>query len=112
MAALAVAPNAVVLGAITAAIYLLNPIRNVAYVSYCLPLIPDGMRGRVTTLWDLLPSATAVVGSVLTGLALQSIGPRATVVVGAVVVLALAVGVTLNGHIRDAPRLTGQSLLY
>ncbi len=102
----AIAPNAAALGAITAAIYLLNPIRNVAYVSYCLPLIPDGMRGRVTTLWDLLPSATAVVGSVLTGLALQSIGPRATVVVGAVVVLALAVGVTMNGHIRDAPRLS------
>jgi len=101
----AVAPNAVVLGSITAAIYFLNPIRNVAYVSYCLPLIPDGLRGRVTTLWDLLPSVTAVAGSALTGLALQSIGPRATIVVGAVIVLALAISITSNKHIRHAPPL-------
>lgn len=101
----AVASNAVVLGSITAAIYFLNPIRNVAYVSYCLPLIPDGLRGRVTTLWDLLPSVTAVAGSALTGLALQSIGPRATIVVGAVIVLALAISITSNKHIRHAPPL-------
>lgn len=101
----AVAPNALALGAITAAIYVLNPVKNVVYVSYCLPLIPDGLRGRVTTLWDLLPSVTSVVGAVLTGLALQSVGPRATILVGALIVLALALAVTLNRHIREAPPL-------
>jgi len=101
----AVAPNALALGAITAAIYVLNPIKNVAYVSYCLPLIPDGLRGRVTTLWDLLPALTSVAGAALAGLALQSIGPRATVAAGAAITLALAVLMTLNRSIRDAPPL-------
>jgi len=99
----AVAPNALALGVITATIYILNPIKNVAYVSYCLPLIPDGLRGRVTTLWDLLPALTSVAGAALTGLALQSIGPRATIGVGAAITLALAVLMTLNRSIRDAP---------
>lgn len=98
----ALAPTPLALGAVTAAIYALNPIKNVAYVSYCLPLIPEGLRGRVTTMWDLLPSATAVAGATLTGLALQNIGPTATVVVGAILLVALALVVTLNAHIRDA----------
>jgi len=101
----AIAPNALALGAITAAIYFVNPIKNVAYVSYCLPLIPDSLRGRVTTAWDLLPSVANVAGASLSGLALQAIGPQATIVIGAVIVLALALGITLHTPIRNAPSL-------
>jgi len=99
----ALAPNALALGAITAGIYALSPVKNVALVSYALPLIPEGLRGRVTGLWDLIPSATGAAGAALTGLALQNFGPRLTIVVAAVIVLALALLTTLNPHIREAP---------
>jgi predicted MFS family arabinose efflux permease len=99
----AIAPNALFLGMITAGIYVLNPIKNVAHVSYALPLIPEELRGRVTGLWDLIPSATAFAGVTLTGLALQSSGPRATVGVASVIVLMLALAITLNSHVRNAP---------
>ncbi len=101
----AVAPNIPTLGAITAAIYALSPVKNAAMVGYCLPIIPEGMRGRVIGLWDLLPSATGAAGAALVGAALQAVGPRATVITAAAVVFALALLTTLNQHIRDAPPL-------
>ena len=100
-----VAPNALTVGALTAGVYALNPVKNAAMVGYCLPLIPEGLRGRVTGLWDLLPSAAGVAGAALIGLALQAVGPRATALAAAAVVLALARHTTLNRHIREAPPL-------
>lgn len=99
----AIAPTPITLGIITAGIYFLNPLKNVALVSYALPLIPESLRARVVGIWDLLPSATASVGAALMGFSLQSIGPRATVIAGATILLLLAVAVTWNPHIRDAP---------
>lgn len=104
----AVAPNAITLGIITAGIYFLNPLKNVALVSYALPLIPEGLRARVVGMWDLLPSATASVGVALMGLGLQTIGPTPTVAVCAMITLLLALAVTRNAHIRNAPAMAPQ----
>ena len=93
------------LGAVTAGIFFLNPIKNVAYVSYALPLIPERPRGRVVGMWDLLPSATGAAGVTLTGLALEAIGPEGTVAVAVAIAVLAALAVTLNGHIRNAPRM-------
>lgn len=105
-----IAPNPVALGIITATIYFLNPISNMAGISYGLPLIPPELMGRVSGVFQLIPAAMAPLGVTLTGLALQAVGPRATVVIATAIVLALALMITLNRHVRRAPRLPVQSV--
>lgn len=100
----AIAPNPVVLGIITAGLFFLNPVKNVAVVSYSMPLIPAALRGRIVGLWDLLPAATSSLGAALMGVGLQSLGSTATVLIASALMLLLALAVSLNAHIRNAPR--------
>jgi hypothetical protein len=100
----AVAPNAVLLGAVTAVIYFLNPVGNVVGMSYSIPLIPEEMRGRAASIFQIIPSAATPVGLALTGILLQVLGANRVVLIEAVYLLFLAVGTTLNTHIRTAPR--------
>lgn len=99
----AVAPNAVLLGAVTAVIYFLNPVGNVVGMSYSIPLIPEEMRGRAASIFQIIPSAATPVGLALTGLLLQVWGADRVVLGESVYLLFLAIGVTLNSHIRTAP---------
>lgn len=101
----AAAPNAVILGIITAGVYFLNPIVNVVGMSYSVRLIPEGLRGRVSSIFQLIPSAVTPIGLGLTGLLLQIFGPTTLVLTESLYLLVLAVGTTLNTHIRHAPAL-------
>ncbi len=101
----AVAPNTVILGIITAGVFFLNPIVNVVGMSYSMRLIPEGLRGRVSSIFQLIPSAVTPIGIGLTGVLLQVFGPITVVLAASLYLLVLAVGATLNTQIRQAPAL-------
>ncbi len=98
----ALAPNVVVLGAITAGLYAMEPIYNVVQFGYLLPLIPDELQGRVNSVFYLIIFAGAPLGAALAGLLLQAFGVVPTVLVFGACRVALAVFVTVNTHIRQA----------
>lgn len=99
----AAAPNTVFLGIITAGLYFLNPIVNVVGMSYSMRLIPEGLHGRVSSIFQLIPSAVTPIGLGLTGVLLQALGPTTLLLASSLYLLVLAVGATLNTHIRHAP---------
>ena len=98
----AVAPNPAALGVTTAALNLVWPLYNVTQFSYRRVLIPDQLQGRVNSVFRLISFSGMPVGLILSGALLQSIGPRSTVLVLALAPLAMAVGGTMNQHIRNA----------
>ena len=99
----ALAPNPVALGAITAGLYFLNPIYNVIQYSYRLALIPDALQGRVNSVFRLLAFGTQPLGSALSGILIQSVGPRITALVFATCLVLCAIAASLNAHVRRAP---------
>jgi len=98
-----VAPNPLVLGIITALLFVGGPIYNVVSVSYRLVLIPDQLQGRVNSAFRLIAFCGQPLGLAVTGVLLQTINAIPTVVIMAIGQLALAVMVTLNRHVRNAP---------
>ncbi len=105
----AAAPNTAILGIITAGVYFLNPVVNVVGFSYSMLLIPVGLRGRVSSIFQIIPSAVTPIGLALTGILLQVLGPTTAVLAASLYLLVLAVAATLNRHIRDAPALADVS---
>ncbi len=101
----AIAPNPVVLAAITAAIFVLPPIANAVEVSYVMTLTPDDLRGRVGSAVQTITSGTNPLGALSIGLLLQWIGPQATALALTAWLLVLAIATTLNSHVRMAQRL-------
>lgn len=101
----AVAPNALALGAITSGIFFLNPVSNVVGISYSIPLTPEAMRGRIASVFQLIPSAAAPIGLTLTGVVLQAVGAPATVLIASAYLALLATGITLSASVRHAPPL-------
>ncbi len=96
------APNIWVMGAITAATFVLGPIYNVTQMSYRLALIPDALQGRVNSVFRLVAFGGQPLGYALTGAALERFGPISTVAAIAAVQLIMAVITTLNAHVRHA----------
>lgn len=98
----AIAPNPVVLGAITGMIFLVFSIYNVVQMSYRLLLIPDALQGRVNSAFRLIAFTGMPVGTALTGALLQVIGATATILLFFVWLLALAIMTSLNRHVHHA----------
>jgi len=98
----ALAPNVVVLGAITAGLYAMEPIYNVVQFGYLLPLIPDELQGRVNSVFYLIIFAGAPLGAALAGLMLQAFGVVPTVLAFGACRVVLALFVTVNPHIQRA----------
>ena len=97
------APNPLVLGIITALLFVGGPIYNVVSVSYRLVLIPDQLQGRVNSAFRLIAFCGQPLGLAVTGVLLQTINAIPTVLIMAIGQLVLAVMVTLNRHVRNAP---------
>jgi hypothetical protein len=91
-----------VAGALRAAPFALNPVKNVALVAGTLPLIPEGLLARVVGVWDFLPAMTSSLGAALMGIGLQAIGVVGTVAAASTVMLLLALAATMNQQIRGA----------
>jgi MFS family permease len=98
----ALAPAPLVLGLLTAALFALNLVKNVALVARALPLIPEGLRARVVGVWDFLPAMTSSLGAALMGVCLQVLGVVATMAGASAVTFHLAVAATMNPQIRGA----------
>lgn len=106
---LAFAPNPLTIGSMLGMIELVVPIFLVAQYSYRLAIIPDGLRGRITSVYRLLVNAGQPIGLTLAGVLIQVIHPAATVLLFAAMILALAVAATLNPHLRWATQLVTPS---
>ncbi|HBE26312.1 MAG TPA: hypothetical protein DDW33_11565 [Ktedonobacter sp.] len=83
--------------------FIVVPIYMMVQFSYRLALIPDRLQGRVNSVFRLIAFGSQPIGLALTGALLQVLGPIPTVIVLAIPQLVLAVAVTLNPHVRNAP---------
>ncbi len=103
----AIAPNALALGAVTAAAFGITPIYGAAQYSYRLALIPDALSGRVNSVFRLIVFAGQPLGLALAGALLQSLGPTSAVVALFALLAALAFAATLSPALRGAPLVGG-----
>jgi predicted MFS family arabinose efflux permease len=98
----ALAPNILVLGAISAGIFVIVPVASVAILSYRASLIPDELQGRVNSSVRLIAFGFQPLGSFLAGFIIEHFGVMAAVAAFSACLLALAIAITLNGNIRRA----------
>lgn len=102
----ALAPVPLALGVILAGFWLLDGIYDVIQISYRLAQIPDELQGRVASAYRLITSSLLALGQVLSGILLQQVGILWTVGFFAVCFVVIALGVTLNPHLRKVRSLT------
>jgi predicted MFS family arabinose efflux permease len=98
----AIAPNALLLGLVSAAFFVVFPVFNVTVLSYRLALIPDALQGRVNSVVRMIAFGTIPIGQALTGVSLQYLGGVGTVLLCFAGTLILAVLTTLSGEVRHA----------
>ena len=101
----AVAPNPLALGLIWAAVAFVGPSWNVVIGTFEILFTPDRLRSRVVSADLVLAFGAIPLGSLAAGLVLSVLSPRASVLVFAGVMLAVAVAATLDPAIRHAPDL-------
>ena len=99
-----IAPYPVMLGAVEFGFGFADPIEDVAYFSYRLALIPDGLKGRVISACRLFPGTMRPIGLALTGLLLQHFGVAPTALICWGYLLVLNILMTFSSHIRNAGR--------
>ena len=100
-----IAPNPVVLGVITALVFIAGPVYNVIQFSYRSALIPDELQGRVNSVFRLIAFGGQPIGLALTGLGIQTIGVVQTILIGTAIMIVLALAATVNTHVRHAQPL-------
>jgi MFS family permease len=100
----AIAPNPLVLGVISACLFVSGPIYNVVQFSYRINLIPDKLQGRVNSVFRLLAFGFQPFGSALTGLVIQVFGVVAAILFLSACTLFLAILTSVNAHVIHAER--------
>jgi MFS family permease len=103
----ALAPNALVLGSVTAVLFICEPIYSVVNLSYRLAIVPDHLQGRVNGVVRLISYIAIPPGLALTGILLQRVGAVSTVLLLAGGFVLLALATTLNPHLRHTRPLAG-----
>lgn len=98
----AIAPNALLLGIVSAAFFVVFPVFNVTVLSYRLALIPDALQGRVNSVVRMIAFGSIPLGQALTGVSLQYLGGVGTILICTAGSLVLAVLTTLDRHVRHA----------
>jgi hypothetical protein len=86
--------------------FVVVPVYMMVQFSYRLALIPDRLQGRVNSVFRLIAFGSQPVGLALTGVLLQVMSPAAAVLVLSIPQIVLAIAVTLNSHVRNAPPIT------
>lgn len=99
----ALAPDPLLLGAIAAAESLVAPIYTVAMTTYCLSIVPDSMRGRITSATTTVTTGAISVGTIGGAALLSAVGPRSVVWLSTGWLLALALATTANRSVRTEP---------
>ena len=98
----ALAPSLVLLGIGNALSFIVVPIYLGVQYAYRLGQIPDGLQGRVNSVFRLIAFGSGPLGLALTGLLIQRIGPVETVLVTTLPQLALCVLATTHKSLRAA----------
>ncbi len=102
----ALVPNVTAIGILATLTYTLGPLYVVINASYRLTLVPDALQGRVNSAVRLISYMSQPLGLAATGILIQWAGTSATVLVGAGVLLAVAIVATASSAVRTTPRLT------
>jgi predicted MFS family arabinose efflux permease len=84
----------------------ISPTYDTVQMSYRLASIPDGLQGRVNSVYRLVADGSKALGAAAAGLLLEQLGATPTILVSAGVFAALALLTTLNHHVRQAPALS------
>ena len=103
----AVAPDVLLLGVISALIFVTGPIYNVVQFSYRISIIPDALQGRVNSTFRLVAFGFQPLGAALSGVLIEQVGVYWALGLFAAVQIGLAVMTTLNGHVREARPIAG-----
>jgi MFS family permease len=98
----AIAPDPLLLGILNGLSFAIVPIYMVAQYSYRLAAMPDHLRGRVNSIFQLITLGSTPLGLSLTGWLLQTLGPVLTVIVLFVPQFLLAIAATVNKDLRRA----------
>jgi predicted MFS family arabinose efflux permease len=99
------APNAAVLGIVTALLFTTVPISIVVGNGYRAAIVPDHLQGRVLAAYRVIAFGASPLGLALTGVLLQSAGTTMTITAVSAGMGALAGFATLNRSIQTAPPL-------
>ncbi len=99
----AIAPNPLLLGISNTISFIVVPIYTVTQYTYRIAIIPDRLQGRVNSVFRLIAFGGQPLGIAITGLLIQAIGPNYAVAVLFIPQGILAIAVTLNKHVREAP---------
>ncbi len=91
-----ISSNTVVLGVVTGAVFSLSPIRNVILISHQMRLIPNDLRGRVSSIAGLFTAGPMPLGSAVCGLLLQDAGTGVTIEALTAACLCLALVATFS----------------
>jgi predicted MFS family arabinose efflux permease len=100
----ALAPSLPWLALTNAVGWIIVPIHGITQLSYRLKTVPDGLQGRVNSIYRLIAFGGQPVALALSGLLLQSFGPVATIWLIALPQAALVLVTTLGGYLRNIDR--------
>jgi predicted MFS family arabinose efflux permease len=103
---LALAPSVFAVGAIIAALWIVDEVYDVAQISYRLTCIPDTLRGRVSSVFLLLSYTCLSLSAAITGFILQQWGVGAAILFFAILFLLLAIAATRDRALRSARLIT------
>ncbi|HVB22091.1 MAG TPA: MFS transporter [Ktedonobacteraceae bacterium] len=103
----AIAPNPLLPGIANTISFIVVPIYSVTQYTYRIAVIPDRLQGRVNSVFRLIAFGGQPLGIAITGLLIQGIGPNYAVIVLFIPQGILAIAVTLNRYVREAPRVHG-----
>jgi predicted MFS family arabinose efflux permease len=103
---LAVAQDALLLGAILAAAELITPVTNSIVVGYRVALTPDRLQGRVQAASTLISFSAGWLGPLAVGVLVENAGTTATVLALSGWMLLLAAVATAAPAFRHPPGLT------
>ena len=107
IAAFAIAPDALVLGALLALLSFAGPTWNAVVDGYRISIIPDALIGRAQSLDSLVAFGSASLGPLLAGVLLEAFGGDTTFVLFAGLMLGVGIASTVVGALRQldaAPR--------
>lgn len=101
----AFAKTPALLMAVVALQMLLAPTYDIVQYTYRIAIIPDGLQGRVNSVFRLISWGVRPLGVALTGLLLEHAGGATTVLVISGWLVLVAFVTTCNRHVREAPAL-------
>lgn len=95
------ASNTLFLGLITALTFTLGSVYTVAQFSFRLSLIPDTLQGRVNSVFRLVAFLGPPLGSMITGVLLQTLGTAPTILIDTTLLVIVSLLTTLNKHMQQ-----------